>query len=381
MLSRPPLDRIAFWGISWYSLFIVAGVVIGIGLAGREEKRLRLPSDTAIDFAIWAIPLALVGARLYYVFFRWDAFAGDLLSIFNVRGGGLAIYGGVLGGLLAARIVSRRKGIALASLLDLVAPPLVLGQAIGRWGNYFNMEAYGFRLSDPALQFFPFAVEIPVGDVWYWHMATFFYEFCWDLLVFALLMAIRRYTRRKGDVFCFYLLLYCAGRTVIEGLREDSLTFLSEFVRISQVFSALVCVAIVVVFFLRLKRRGQPLFILALVSTLLALAGCFIGEFERGAYAFLFVYAQLLLLALLLCQLVLAALCLFDERRRKVKNLVPLAVAALFAAGVLLAGIGRANVSNQLYVSWRQIACMLHMIASGMLLYPFRRGEPARAAR
>lgn len=381
MLSRPPLDRIAFWGISWYSLFIVAGVVIGIGLAGREEKRLRLPSDTAIDFAIWAIPLALVGARLYYVFFRWDAFAGDLLSIFNVRGGGLAIYGGVLGGLLAARIVSGRKGIALASLLDLVAPSLVLGQAIGRWGNYFNMEAYGFRLSDPALQFFPFAVEIPVGDVWYWHMATFFYEFCWDLLVFALLMAIRRYTRRKGDVFCFYLLLYCAGRTVIEGLREDSLTFLSEFVRISQVFSALVCVAVVVVFFLRLKRRGQPLFILALISTLLALAGCFIGEFERGAYAFLFVYAQLLLLALLLCQLVLAALCLFDERRRKVKNLVPLAVAALFAAGVLLAGIGRANVSNQLYVSWRQIACMLHMIASGMLLYPFRRGEPARAAR
>lgn len=381
MLSRPPLDRIAFWGISWYSLFIVAGVVIGIGLAGREEKRLRLPSDTAIDFAIWAIPLALVGARLYYVFFRWDAFAGDLLSIFNVRGGGLAIYGGVLGGLLAARIVSRRKGIALASLLDLVAPSLVLGQAIGRWGNYFNMEAYGFRLSDPALQFFPFAVEIPVGDVWYWHMATFFYEFCWDLLVFALLMVIRRYTRKKGDVFCFYLLLYCAGRTVIEGLREDSLTFLSEFVRISQVFSALVCVAVVVVFFLRLKRRGQPLFILALISTLLALAGCFIGEFERGAYAFLFVYAQLLLLALLLCQLVLAALCLFDERRRKVKNLVPLAVAALFAAGVLLAGIGRANVSNQLYVSWRQIACMLHMIASGMLLYPFRRGEPARAAR
>lgn len=381
MLSRPPLDRIAFWGISWYSLFIVAGVVIGIGLAGREEKRLRLPSDTAIDFAIWAIPLALVGARLYYVFFRWDAFAGDLLSIFNVRGGGLAIYGGVLGGLLAARIVSRRKGIALASLLDLVAPSLVLGQAIGRWGNYFNMEAYGFRLSDPALQFFPFAVEIPVGDVWYWHMATFFYEFCWDLFVFALLMAIRRYTRRKGDVFCFYLLLYCAGRTVIEGLREDSLTFLSEFVRISQVFSALVCVAIVVVFFLRLKRRGQPLFILALISTLLALAGCFIGEFERGAYAFLFVYAQLLLLALLLCQLVLATLCLFDERRRKVKNLVPLAVAALFAAGVLLAGIGRTNVSNQLYVSWRQIACMLHMIASGMLLYPFRRGEPARAAR
>ena len=87
------------------------------------------------------------------------------------------------------------------------------------------MEAYGLRVSEESLQFFPFAVEIPIGEVWYWHMATFFYEFCWDILVFALLLVIRRCCRRKGDVFCWYLLLYCAGRTVIEGLRNDSLTF------------------------------------------------------------------------------------------------------------------------------------------------------------
>ena len=112
MLSRPPLDRIAFLGISWYSLFIVTGVVLGILLATREEKRLGLPKDTTIDFAILAIPLALVGARLYYVLFQWDSFSEDLLSIFDIRSGGLAIYGGVLGGLLAAWLVSKRKQIA-----------------------------------------------------------------------------------------------------------------------------------------------------------------------------------------------------------------------------------------------------------------------------
>ena len=113
----------------------------------------------------------------------------------------------------------------------------MLGRGIGRWGNYINMEAYGLRIAEESLQFFPFAVEIPVGDVWYWHMATFFYEFCWDMFVFVLLMVIRNHRRRKGDVFCWYLLLYCSGRTVIEGLRNDSLTFISEFVRISQILS------------------------------------------------------------------------------------------------------------------------------------------------
>lgn len=379
MLSRPPLDRIAFWGISWYSLFIVTGVVLGVLLAAREEKRLQLPKDTTIDFAILAIPLALVGARLYYVFFQWDTFSEDLLSIFAVRSGGLAIYGGVLGGLLAGWLIAKRKQIALASILDMVAPSLVLGQAIGRWGNYFNMEAYGFRLSEPALQFFPFAVEIPVGGVWYWHMATFFYEFCWDLLVFALLMGLRRYTRRKGDVFRFYLLFYCAGRTVIEGLREDSLTFINEFVRVSQILSALACVAVVVLFFLRLKRKGQPFYILPVASTVLALAGCFIGEFERGAYANLFSAAQLLMLALLACEIASLALCFLQERRRKLKNVVPIGIASAFTLGVLLFGLGRADLNNQLFVSWRQIACMLHMIASGILLYPFRKQAPARA--
>lgn len=222
MLSRPLLDRVAFLGISWYAVLIVGAMVIGYFLASNEARRLRLPQDTVIDFMLYAVPLGIICARLYYVAFRFNDYSDNLLSVFNIREGGLAIYGGVIGGLIAAKLVSRKHKISMLTLLDVVAPALVLGQGIGRWGNYINMEAYGLRIAEESLQFFPFAVEIPVGDVWYWHMATFFYEFCWDMLVFVLLMAIRKHRRRGGDVFCWYLLLYCSGRTVIEGLRNDS---------------------------------------------------------------------------------------------------------------------------------------------------------------
>ena len=151
---------------------------------------------------LYAIPLGIICAGIYYVVFRFNMYSEDLLSIFNIREGGLAIYGAVIGGLIAARLAARKHGVSIACLLDTVAPALVLGQAIGRWGNYINMEAYGLRISEEYLQFFPFAVEIPVGEVWYWHMATFFYEFCWDILVFALLLIIRLVQRNAATSVC-----------------------------------------------------------------------------------------------------------------------------------------------------------------------------------
>ena len=146
MLSRPLFDRIAFLGISWYAILIVAAILIGLLLAGREAQRQGFPHDTMVDFLLYAIPLAIVFARLYYVVFRFNNYADDLLSILDIRQGGLAIYGAVIGGLIAARIVSRKHGLPMLSLLDVIAPSLVLGQAIGRWGNYINMEAYGLPL-------------------------------------------------------------------------------------------------------------------------------------------------------------------------------------------------------------------------------------------
>lgn len=368
MLSRPIIDRTAFLGISWYAILIVAGILLALLICSREARRQRLPHDLLVDFLLYAIPLGIVGARLYYVFFRFNIFAEDPLSIFNIREGGLAIYGAVLGGLLAARIVCRRHGVPVLKLLDIVAPGLVLAQGIGRWGNYINMEAYGLRISEEALQFFPFAVEIPVGDVWYWHMATFFYEFCWDMLVFLLLLFVRRRCRRTGDVFSWYLLAYCAGRTVIEGLRNDSLTFISEFVRISQVLSALAALGVVIYFFVRIRDRISAVTIAPLVSAVLCLVTAFLGEFERGAYSTLFLFSQLSLAALLISQLAIIVLWTLDSGRFDLATAVPLLLDGAFIVGLLIAGMGRANEDNTYYVSLRQCAAMLQLILCGWLL-------------
>ena len=362
------IERTAFLGISWYAILIVAGIVLALLICSREARREHLPQDLLVDFLLYAIPLGIVGARLYYVAFRFNVFAEDPLSIFNIREGGLAIYGAVIGGLIAARIVSRRHDVPMLKLLDIVAPGLVLAQGIGRWGNYINMEAYGLRIAEEGLQFFPFAVEIPVGDVWYWHMATFFYEFCWDMLVFVLLLAVRRRCRRTGDVFCWYLLTYCAGRTVIEGLRNDSLTFISEFVRISQVLSALAALAVVIYFFMRIRDRISAVTILPMASAVLCLVTTFLGEFERGAYSFLFLYSQISLGALLLTQIAIIVLWTLDSRRFDALTAVPLLLCGAFIVGLLVAGAGRANADNTYYVSLRQCAAMLQLILCGWLL-------------
>ncbi|MGN0991470.1 MAG: prolipoprotein diacylglyceryl transferase [Candidatus Ventricola sp.] len=372
MLSRPMIDRVAFFGISWYAILIVAAILIGLAFCTREARKLQVPQDTMIDFLLYAIPLGIICARIYYVVFRFNMYSEDLLSIFNIREGGLAIFGGIIGGLLAARITARKHQVPLLTILDITAPALVLGQAIGRWGNYINMEAYGLRISEESLQFFPFAVEIPVGDIWYWHMATFFYEFCWDVLVFALLLVIRHHNRRNGDVFCWYLLLYCAGRTVIEGLRNDSLTFISEFVRISQVLSAIFAFGVVLYFFLRIRDRISLVTIAPVVCGVLCLVTTFLGEFERGAYSTLFPFSQSSLVLLILASGVIIALWTFDSGSFEFKTALPLMLNAVFIIGLLIAGVGRANADNTYYVSLRQSAAMIQMILCGWLLcYPF----------
>lgn len=372
MLSRPMIDRIAFFGISWYAILIVAAILIGLAFCTREARRLHVPQDTIIDFLLYAIPFAIICARIYYVIFRFNMYSEDLLAIFNIREGGLAIFGGIIGGLIAARIAARRHQVPVLTLLDIVAPALVLGQAIGRWGNYINMEAYGLRISEEYLQFFPFAVEIPVGDIWYWHMATFFYEFCWDVIVFAILLLIRHHKRRSGDVFCWYLLLYCAGRTVIEGLRNDSLTFISEFVRISQVLSAIAAFGVVLYFFLRIRDRISLVTIAPVICAVLCLVTTFLGEFERGAYSTLFPFSQASLVLLILASAAIIALWTVDSGSFDQRTALPLALNAVFIIGLLIAGVGRVNADNTYYVSLRQSAAMLQMILCGWLLcYPF----------
>lgn len=238
-------DRLLFGFIPIYGLLIASAMALGVFLCSRQEKRLGLPKDTALDLALWVLPAAIVGARLYYVIFQWDVYAQNPIHILYVWEGGLAIYGGVIGGALAGLIFSRVKKISYGTLADMVAPTLILGQAIGRWGNFVNQEAFGPVVTDPALQFFPVAV-FAQGQ---WHMATFFYESLWNFIGFWVLWLNRKRVKTSGSLFLLYLCWYGLGRAFIEGLRTDSLMW--GPVRVSQALSVILVIVSGAVLLLR----------------------------------------------------------------------------------------------------------------------------------
>ena len=184
--------------VRMYAILIVTGMVLAVLYMRCQEKRLGLPKDTALDMALWAIPAGIIGARLYYVAFTWDLYAPDPLSILKIWNGGLAIYGGIIGGFLGVLFLSRKKKLPLMKLMDMAAPAVILGQAVGRWGNFFNGEAYGRLITDPKWCFFPYGVQVDGA----WYQATFFYESVWDLLGFLLLHLVRKKCGRTG-IFCF----------------------------------------------------------------------------------------------------------------------------------------------------------------------------------
>jgi len=238
-----PYSRYIIYPVPWYSALIAAGVVIAIVLAMHEERRKGLPKDSVLDLALWVLPFGIIGARIYYVLFSLDQFRRDWLSVFRIWEGGIAIYGAVIAGLLVTFVFCRKRKLSFLTLCDVIAPGLVLAQCIGRWGNYFNMEAYGPPVTDPALCFFPLAVEIPQDGGW--HLATFFYESLWDGMVFLVLwFYIRKKPGRNGDCFFAYLLFYGAGRLIIEEMRMDSLY--SSSIRVSQLLSAVLCLFVLI---------------------------------------------------------------------------------------------------------------------------------------
>lgn len=257
MLFATPSSRYFLGILPWYSVLIVSAIALSLFIATREERRLALPKDTVIDSAFYLIPLGILGARLYYVIFEWRQFSGDLIRILYIWEGGLAIYGALIGGFLGIWLFARRKKLPLFILLDLFAPCVALSQAIGRWGNYFNQEAYGYAVTNPAHQFFPMAVLITTGVSPQWYYATFFYESIWDLGIFAVLMVLKRRRHSNGDIFLWYALLYAIGRALVEGMRSDSLTAFGGAVRVSQLLSVIAALLIAIYFIVRKQRRTK----------------------------------------------------------------------------------------------------------------------------
>ena len=290
LLAVPP-SRLFLGVFPWYGFLIVLGAGLAVLLADREAGRQHLPKDSVIDLALRVLPAGILGARLYYVLFSWQEYIGHPLSILFIWEGGLAIYGGLIAGFLVVLLFCRRRKLSLFLVLDILVPGVSLAQAIGRWGNYFNQEAYGLPLRQGSpLCFFPLAVLIRSSAGSEWHLAAFFYESVLDLLIFLfLLWGRRRFFRRQGDVLCFYLLLYAAGRLVIEDLRMDSL-YLGSSIRVSQLLSVLLCLLVFLFFLGRslafrtkaadiLRSAGS---LIALLFTGLVLWFCICGSFPWG---------------------------------------------------------------------------------------------------
>lgn len=242
--------------IAYYGMIIAFGMIMGYLMAVMQAKRTGQDKEIYLDLALWDIIFAVIGARLYYVIFSWDYYKDHLLEILNTRGGGLAIYGGVIGGVITTLVFAKVRKLSFWQLADTACAGLLVGQIIGRWGNFFNREAFG-GYTDNLL-----AMQINKADVSRYNLThevlksvvdvngveyiqvhpTFLYESVWNLGVLLIILLYTRHRKYNGQLFLIYLLGYGLGRVWIEGLRTDQLLFFGTNVPVSQVLSGILVV-------------------------------------------------------------------------------------------------------------------------------------------
>ena len=244
------MDPIAFQigpiAVRWYGILMSSALAIGTFLAYREAIRQKLDPDQIINLVIIAAPLAFIGARAYYVIFRWSYYSTNPSEIPAIWHGGLAIHGALIAGVLAGYFFVKWQKLRFWQIADIVAPSIILGQAIGRWGNFFNQEAYGYPTDLPWAMYIDGAYRHP----------TFLYESLWDLGVFLFLLWYRRRKGIKhGEVFLIYAILYSAGRFIVEAFRTDSLMLGS--LRAAQVISIIIIMAAVGLIYYRRKKIAK----------------------------------------------------------------------------------------------------------------------------
>ncbi|EIT87005.1 prolipoprotein diacylglyceryl transferase [Fictibacillus macauensis ZFHKF-1] len=253
-----PISRVAFelgpLTVYWYGIIIGVGALLGLLLAIRESERRGLGKDTFIDVVMWAVPIAIICARIYYVAFEWETYSKNPAKIIAIWEGGIAIHGALIGSFLTAYVFSRKRGISFWKLADVAAPSIILGQAIGRWGNFMNQEAHGREVTRNFLENTLHLPDFITNQMYingtYYH-PTFLYESLWDLVGFILLLLLRKANLRRGEMFFSYLIWYSIGRFVVEGMRTDSL-MIGSTLRVAQFVSlALIVGSIIVVLYRR----------------------------------------------------------------------------------------------------------------------------------
>lgn len=254
------IDPIAFrllgWPVRWYGLLIGIGMVLAYFMTAQEAKRKQISEETMSDILFWTIIFGFIGARLYYVIFRLDYYLANLHLIIQIWQGGIAIYGGIIAGIITIFILSRRYKVNFFDVLDIAAPAILLAQIIGRWGNFINQEAYGYATSRAFLE----SIWIPDWiinqmqiDGTYYH-PTFLYESVWNLLGLIILLVLREKKSffKEGEIAASYIIWYGLGRVWIEGMRTDSL-YLGPL-RVSQWLSAVLIIGGLIFIYYRRKK-------------------------------------------------------------------------------------------------------------------------------
>ena len=257
--------------IAFYGMIIAFGMVMGYLMTAFQAKRTGQEPDLYLDLALWDIVFAVIGARIYYVVFSWDYYKDNLLQIFNTRGGGLAIYGGVIAGVITTIIFGKVRKQNFFQLLDTACVGLITGQIIGRWGNFCNREAFGgytnglfamqLKESDVASSNLTHAVLkhiVEIDGTRYIQVhPTFLYESLWNVGVLIILLLFTKHRKYNGQIFLIYLLGYGLGRVWIEGLRTDQLIFFGTGVAVSQVLSGVLVVASAVILIYQYVKGRQ----------------------------------------------------------------------------------------------------------------------------
>lgn len=251
--SLGPLD------VYWYGIIIAAAIFVAIFLSTREAEKRGIDGEHIVDMALWALPIAFIGARLYYVIFELGYYLqnpGEIIAIWN---GGIAIYGGLIAGGLTVYWYTKKHGIPLWLMLDILAPSVLLAQAIGRWGNFMNQEAHGGEVTRSFLEnlYLPEFIikQMEINGMYY--QPTFLYESLWSLIGFVLIIILRNKKQlfRQGEVALSYVLWYSLGRFFIEGLRTDSL-WIFNLIRVSQALSVVLFIGALSLWIYR--RRDYP---------------------------------------------------------------------------------------------------------------------------
>jgi phosphatidylglycerol:prolipoprotein diacylglycerol transferase len=259
------------FSIAYYGIIIGCAILLGILIAAAEAKRTGQKPDDYYDFAIYAVIISIISARIYYVVFSWDMYKDDLKSIVNIRQGGLAIYGGIIGAILTVFVYAKIKKMSFATIFDTAVLGLVTGQIIGRWGNFFNREAFGeytnsllaMKLPVDAVRASDITekmrqhMEIVDGISYIQVHPTFLYESLWNTGVLIILLLYRRHKKFEGELFLMYLFGYGLGRVWIEGLRTDQLLLPGTSIPVSQLLSAcMIVLSAVTILYQRRKKHS-----------------------------------------------------------------------------------------------------------------------------